>query len=222
MPEEEGPSRKAEPQGASGTSDSDRFHELLDHLPVGVYRTTVDGRILECNQALAGILGFPDPAACRFQNVQQFYIRQEDRVTHLEQLSALGTVFTEFQFLTHDHRVIWVRDYPRAVLNPGGQVQYFDGIIVDVSELKRSEAERESLILELKRALENIRVLSELLPICSSCKKVRDDHGYWEAVEGYLLKHANIKFSHGLCPACARALYPDFAGNLQLPPESPD
>lgn len=190
------------------TSD-DRYWELLDHLPVGVYRTTVDGRILECNQALVTILGFDEVEQLKHQDVRQFYLRAEDRSTHQEQLSVHGTYFSEFQLLTRDHRTIWVRDFPRATRGPDGQVQAYDGIMVDISELKRMEAEREAVIRDLQHALDNIRTLHDLLPICAQCKKVRDDQGYWEAVEGYLLKHANIKFSHGLCPECVDQLYPE-------------
>lgn len=61
---------------------------------------------------------------------------------------------------------------------------------------------------ELKEALENVRRLEGLLPICSSCKKIRDDKGYWNAVESYIQKHSEAEFSHGICPECARKLYP--------------
>jgi len=62
---------------------------------------------------------------------------------------------------------------------------------------------------ELSFARQDIKVLSELLPICSSCKKIRDDKGYWNQLEGYLLKHADLEFSHGICPDCAKRLYPE-------------
>ncbi|MFP3999517.1 MAG: GAF domain-containing protein [Desulfobacterales bacterium] len=61
---------------------------------------------------------------------------------------------------------------------------------------------------KLKKALENVKQLEGLLPICSSCKKIRDDKGYWKAVESYIQEHSGAEFSHGICPECARRLYP--------------
>jgi AmiR/NasT family two-component response regulator len=63
---------------------------------------------------------------------------------------------------------------------------------------------------ELQTALARVKRLSGLLPICASCKKIRDDGGYWQQVEVYIRDHADVEFSHGLCPDCAHRLYPDF------------
>lgn len=78
----------------------------------------------------------------------------------------------------------------------------------DVTELKRSEKERERLIAELQDALGKVRTLSGLLPICAACKKIRDDTGYWNQIESYISRHSKAEFSHSLCPECARKLYP--------------
>jgi hypothetical protein len=56
----------------------------------------------------------------------------------------------------------------------------------------------------------NVRILSGLLPICASCKRIRDDQGYWSQIEHYLGQHTEAEFSHGICPECASRLYPDF------------
>ena len=63
---------------------------------------------------------------------------------------------------------------------------------------------------DLQDALANVKTLSGLLPICSSCKRIRDDHGYWTQVERYLTEHTEAQFSHGLCPECFRTLYPEY------------
>lgn len=76
-------------------------------------------------------------------------------------------------------------------------------------ERKRAEREREKLISELKEALAQVKTLSGLLPICASCKKIRDDKGYWQQVEVYLRHHSGAEFSHSICPDCAQKLYPD-------------
>jgi DNA-binding response OmpR family regulator len=77
-------------------------------------------------------------------------------------------------------------------------------------ERKRGELERSNLIRKLTHALEKIQTLRGLLPICTRCKKIRDDEGYWHQVEVYIRDHSEAEFSHGFCPDCARELYPQF------------
>ncbi len=83
---------------------------------------------------------------------------------------------------------------------------------VDGSILVRSmryAIERGRLIAELQDALGKVRTLSGLLPICACCKKIRDDKGYWNQIESYIQKHSDAEFSHGICPDCFKALYPE-------------
>lgn len=63
--------------------------------------------------------------------------------------------------------------------------------------------------IELKKAREEIKSLRGILPICAACKKIRDDKGYWNQIESYISKHSGVDFSHGICPDCAKKLYPD-------------
>ncbi len=75
---------------------------------------------------------------------------------------------------------------------------------------KGVEEEREKLIAELQEALGNVKALSGLLPICATCKKVRDDRGYWNRIEDYVSAHSEAMFSHGICTECAMKLHPDW------------
>lgn len=79
----------------------------------------------------------------------------------------------------------------------------------DISDQKHAEAEREELIAELQSSLAQVRRLSGLLPICASCKKIRDDKGYWKQIESYIRDHSEAEFSHSICPDCAIKIYPD-------------
>jgi hypothetical protein len=83
----------------------------------------------------------------------------------------------------------------------------------EIIEHKRLEEEREKLIMELQRAIDNVKTLSGFLPICASCKKIRDDQGYWNQIESYLHEHTDIDFTHSICPDCAKKLYPQFIGH---------
>lgn len=76
-------------------------------------------------------------------------------------------------------------------------------------ELGRANQELQARKTELESALANVRTLSGLIPICAHCKKVRDDRGYWEQVEAYVTRHSSAQFSHGFCPECIRAYYPE-------------
>ena len=76
----------------------------------------------------------------------------------------------------------------------------------DLMELRRLNA-------ELQAALAEVKTLSGLLPICASCKKIRDDQGYWQQVEVYIRDHSEVEFSHGICPDCAQKLYSQFYGD---------
>ena len=81
------------------------------------------------------------------------------------------------------------------------------GMILDITKRKRAEEERERLILDLRDALAKIKTLSGLIPICSWCKKIRDDSGYWQQIEGYLHDHSDAEFTHGICPDCIKKAY---------------
>ncbi len=71
----------------------------------------------------------------------------------------------------------------------------------------RLEGEKEKLITDLQAALSKVNVLSGMLPICASCKKIRDDKGYWNQIEKYISEHSEALFSHSICPDCAESLY---------------
>lgn len=80
---------------------------------------------------------------------------------------------------------------------------------------KQAEAEREKLISELQESLAKVKALSGLLPICTSCKKIRDDKGYWNQVESYISEHSDAEFTHGMCPDCMKKFYPELYGDKQ-------
>jgi PAS domain S-box-containing protein len=102
----------------------------------------------------------------------------------------------------------WFRDSFSPLKDDDGNVSGVVAVVSDISKRKQAENEREKLLKELQEALENVKTLSGLLPICSSCKKIRDDKGYWNQIELYISIHSEVDFSHGICPDCAKRLYP--------------
>jgi len=89
--------------------------------------------------------------------------------------------------------------------------------LLEISERKKAEKILENTVKKLTNALAEVKSLQEIIPICSHCKKIRDDKGYWNNVDDYLSRHSSIEFTHGLCPSCMRELYPEFTdkdGNI--------
>jgi CheY-like chemotaxis protein len=86
----------------------------------------------------------------------------------------------------------------------------------------RYAIEREKLLKNLREALEQIQTLKGLIPICASCKNIRDDKGYWHKVEAYIRQHSGVEFSHGICPECMMKLYPELVKNLPQETNGPE
>ncbi len=83
-------------------------------------------------------------------------------------------------------------------------------LLMEISVRRQAERQLETMVEQLKEALTKVKTLSGLLPICASCKKIRDDRGYWTQVEVYVRDHSEADFTHSICPECAAKLYPDF------------
>ncbi|HPW17638.1 MAG TPA: sensor domain-containing diguanylate cyclase [Candidatus Aminicenantes bacterium] len=146
--------RRTPALGADG-----RYKVLVEQLPVGVYRTTTEGAFVEANAELIRMLGFKRLSDLFRRNVKDFYVRPEDRQTHLEKMSAKATVFHEFELRRADGRKFWVRDYSRRVRDPDGSSHY-DGILVDVTERKAAERKVRLTVEKLRLSNEKLESLS--------------------------------------------------------------
>ena len=130
------------------------------------------------------------------------FVHPDDRERTLRQNREVRTggraLSFENRYLCKDgsHRwLLW-----NAAPDFGQQVIY--SVARDVSERKLAEAERERLLQELRAALAEVKTLREILPICSYCRKIRNDQNYWDTVENYISQHTNSRFSHSVCPDC--------------------
>jgi PAS domain-containing protein len=101
-----------------------------------------------------------------------------------------------------------------AIRDSEGRLIGFSSIAYDITERKKMEEERTNLIAHLNETLSKVKTLSGLLPICASCKKIRDDQGYWQKLETFVHEHSEAEFSHSICPDCMRLLYPEYAPPL--------
>ncbi|MBM3297608.1 MAG: diguanylate cyclase [Candidatus Aminicenantes bacterium] len=144
--------RRSRPRSGSRRENGERYRILLEHLPVGVYRTTPDGRIIEGNRALCEILGATRPSELLNINVQDLYLRAKDRNDHLRHLEKKPIVIREFEIKKLDGSKTWVRDHPRAVRDSRGRIIHYDGIILDISARKRAEKQLDKVLSDLERA----------------------------------------------------------------------
>ena len=102
-------------------------------------------------------------------------------------------------------------DLPFEVIGLFTSMSMFAGIffIAPIFEsIRKREEEREMMVRDIREALANVKTLTGLLPICASCKKIRDDKGYWNQIEAYIGTRTDAEFSHSICPDCRKKLYP--------------
>jgi PAS domain S-box-containing protein len=194
-----------------------KLHDITSSLGEGVMVIDEQGRLEFMNPEAERLLGW---------NVQELIgTILHDRIHHhtvegsplpaaeCPSLSVLKTgervQMDEDAFLRKDGTLIPVT-YISAPILEGGRVIAAVIAFHDITQRKQIEEERERLFIDHMDALSKIKTLSGMLPICSSCKRIRDDEGYWTQIETYINEHSEAEFSHGLCPECASKIYPEY------------
>lgn len=178
--------------------------KLIEEMTDGVLVVDVQERVVDINPALAGLFGLEISSLIGervekvFPSWEQFQIvhRENDRIGQEILLQDNPAIYLNV-------RIIYLRDRQQ---NAQGKLIIFQ----DITERKQLEADREELINSLQTALGQVKTLKGLLPICANCKKIRDDHGYWQDVVVYVRDHTEADFTHGICPECMQQLYPEF------------
>jgi len=205
----------------------DHYRSLVDLSPDIIYRLDREGRILFISNAVRQ-LGY-DP--------QELTGKSFDEIVHPDDRRKGPVSFVARRVGSRSMRRLEMRlvkknkgikDYSLAqvtveltargkwdvpdydISTPRKHFLYSQGVARDVTERKRMEEERERLIVELKEALLKVRTLAGLLPICSSCKRIRDDEGRWQPLEDYIREHSEAEFTHTICPECAKKTYPNY------------
>ena len=184
------------------------YRKIFRKSQIGMSVYDASGQCIEANEAIGRLIG---------ANREQTLLQNYHHIDSWKKSGLLETALYAIKENTEKHkeesiistfgRHITI-DYHFIPFTVTGQ-EYLLLIASDVTERKKNEYERERLIKELQKALSDVKILKGIIPICASCKKIRNDKGYWEQIEIYINKYSDADFSHGICPECAKKLYPD-------------
>lgn len=187
--------------------------ELIDRIPVPIFHKDADGVYRGCNKAFERMLNRTHDELVG-KTVFDIAPKELAEVYHAkdrELLDAGGTQVYEgcvkpptdgdpLRFVFHKATISHADGAPAGLV----------GVMLDITEIRRVEARNLALVAQVNEALDQIKQLRGLLPICSNCKKIRDDGGAWNQLEAYICEHSEVEFTHGICPECARHLYPGY------------
>ncbi len=153
-----------------------------------------------------------DGAPCWAEHPAFFVAEDFKRITGLvEKCVQHGTSYkSETRAIRSDGEIRHCLVRGQAVRGENEKIERLQGIFLDITESKQLESKKDHLIDELKQALSKVKKLEGVLPICSHCKKIRDDMGDWQQIEEYIYERSDAQFSHGICPECAKKYYPDY------------
>jgi PAS domain S-box-containing protein len=191
---------------------AESLQTILDTIPAPIYLKNAKGKYIWINRkyeylsnvTLKEIKGktdfdiFPAPVAEMFRSQDEDVKKTKTPLEFEEKVSLVGG---EYTFITLKFPVTDIH----------GNIDGVGGFCTNITERIEYEKEKECLIKDLHRTLDEVTVLRGILPICSSCKSIRDDEGYWNKIEQYLVTHSEVRFTHSLCRDCATKLHPDLA-----------
>jgi two-component system cell cycle sensor histidine kinase/response regulator CckA len=211
---------------ASARREKKRMQKSAAHLAAlvessddAIISETMEGVIVSWNKAAERIYGYTaEEVIGQHISILAPPNRPNELENTLQRIIMGGESFARVETfrVRKDGTLVEVSVTISAIRDTSGKTIGASTIARDITERRREEAERLRLIQDLTEALAHTKTLQSLLPICASCKKIRDDKGYWQQVEVYFHKHSGMDFTHGLCPECSDRLYPEFS----LPPSA--
>lgn len=183
----------------------------------GVYVLDALGNLTFMNPAAENLLGWTEPELLHKNIHNIIHNRRADGSTllfadcEMRRVIEKGNSFYSAGevFVKKDGTVFPVAIHTTPLIEDGKIVASVTSFS-DISERTRLEKEREKLIVQLQQAVAEIKTLHGIVPICASCKKIRDDEGAWHQLEAYISRHTDARFSHGICKDCAKKLYPEY------------
>lgn len=184
-------------------TSEEKYHDLFQNANDAIFIVGADLRYVDINKKAVEMLGYSKEELLGMRITDLLPPEQLPRSeAEFEKIRNRGS-YEQFtgRVRTRDGRWLDVEVNSSAIVENGKVIGSRD-ILRDITGRKQAEAERERLIKELQQAMAHVKVLSGMLPICASCKKIRDDKGYWTQIEAYIHEHSQAQFTHGLCPDC--------------------
>ena len=193
--------------------DSEAFQKMYQNHGAVMYIVDLESfRIIDANKSALKFYGY-NIDKIRLKRIPDLNITPEKEIrAEIKRAVEEGRSYYVFQHQLANGEIRDVEIYANPIFIKGKEYSF--SIVHDITarriaeeKLQQKEMERERLIEELKDALGEVKALSGLLPICASCKKIRDDKGYWNQIEFYIQEHSEAQFSHGMCPECSDKAY---------------
>jgi len=189
----------------------DKYSHLYDFAPLGYFTVSEKEIIEEVNLTGATLLGIERSALIgkpffRFvrRDDQDIFYKLRQRLLETEKPQSC-----ELRLVKKDGHEFYARLDCMVIRNKGEDLRQIRAAVSDITDRKLAQEQRDKLISDLQKTLSEVKTLRGFLPICSNCKKIRDDKGYWNQIESYIRDRSDAEFSHGICPECAKKLYPD-------------
>ena len=186
---------------------------LIRSLPGVMYLLKADGSLKRWNRNLETVCGYSTKEMGELSPYE--LVAETDRAPlrqKINEVMVAGEGVLEVHIQARDGKKIPY--FFSGVRTEIDGIPYVVGTGMDMTQRLKDAMNREKLILRLKETLARVRTLNGMLPICSSCKKIRDDTGYWNQIESYIKAHSDAEFSHSICPECLVRLYPEEAASM--------
>ena len=167
------------------------------------------GYLTHVNNAFVKTWGFENKEEVVGKHISEFIKFEEEAEVIITALNETGDWAGEYTALKNNRTTFVANGLATIIKDKSGNVIGYQSSVIDITDRIQKERERENLISELQAALKKIQQLNGLLPLCSYCKKVRDDKGYWNQIDAYIEEHSEVDVSHSICPECADKYYPD-------------
>jgi PAS domain S-box-containing protein len=193
-----------------------RYFDLYDMAPAGYLTVSDKGLIMEANLAAARFFGREKSELFK-QPLTRFIFPEDQDIYYRHRKELVATRLPQecdLRMLRKNGQLLWV-NLVDTIFDADDKEPVSRVLLTDITERKQLEHEKERLIAELQKAISEIKTIKGYIPICATCKKIKNDRGSWEALEKYFMDNADMLFTHGMCDECANRYLADIHDKIQ-------